>query len=201
MLYFSSNSNGNINLYKSERDAEGVWSAPITPETLPMVRQSNFCHGSFSPDYTKFYFSVCSDFEGEWREDELNCSIYFSELIGNSWTEARALSRFINLPGAINMQPYVTYEGKDELVYFVSNRSGGQGGLDIWYIKKSIREGINSFGYPVNLGNKINSPSNEMSPFYDINQATLFYSTDGKPGLGGFDIYAAVGSMDTWLDI
>ena len=201
LLYFSSNSNGNISLYKSERDAEGIWSAPITPETLPMVRQSNFCHGSFSPDYTKFYFSVCSDFEGEWREDELNCSIYFSELIGNSWTEARALSRFINLPGAINMQPYVTYEGKDELVYFVSNRSGGQGGLDIWYIKKSIRGGINSFGYPVNLGNKINSPSNEMSPFYDINQATLFYSTDGKPGLGGFDIYAAVGSMDTWLDI
>ena len=63
LLYFSSNSNGNISLYKSERVAEGVWSAPITPETLPMVRKSNFCHGSFSPDYTKFYFSVCSDFE------------------------------------------------------------------------------------------------------------------------------------------
>ena len=201
LLYFSSNSSGNIGLFKSVRDSAGVWSSPQQPENLPLVRKSNFCHGSFSPDYTKFYFSVCEDFEGEWREDELKCSIYFSELVGNSWTEARSLGRFINLPGALNIQPYVTYEGKDEIVYFVSNRSGGSGGLDIWYIKKPIREGINSFGYPINAGEKINSPSNEMSPFYDINQATLFYSTDGKPGLGGFDVYAAVGSMDTWLDV
>lgn len=201
LLYFSSNADGNIGLYKSVRDEDGVWSAPLSPENLPLVRKSNFCHGSFSPDYTKFYFSVCEDFEGEWREDELNCSIYFSELIGNNWTEARSLGRFINLPGAINMQPYVTYEGKDEVVYFVSNRSGGEGGLDIWYIKKPIRAGINSFSYPINAGTKINSPSNEMSPFYDINQATLFYSTDGKPGLGGYDIYAGVGSMDNWLDL
>ena len=201
LLYFSSNSSGNIGLYKSVRGVDGVWSSPQQPENLPLVRKSNFCHGSFSPDYTKFYFSVCADFEGEWREDELNCSIYFSELVGNSWTEARSLGRFINLPGALNIQPYVTYEGKDEIVYFVSNRSGGSGGLDIWYIKKPIREGINSFGYPINAGEKINSSSNEMSPFYDINQATLFYSTDGKPGLGGFDVYAAVGSMETWLDV
>jgi hypothetical protein len=201
LLYFSSNVKGNVSLFKSTRDEEGHWSEPSIPETLPLVRKSNFCHGSFSPDYTKFYFTVCSDFEGEWREDELKCSIYYSELIGNSWTEARALGRFINLPGAINIQPFVTYEGKDEVVYFVSNRSGGYGGMDIWYIKKPIREGINSFGYPVNAGKNINSPSNEMSPYYDLNEATLFFSTDGRPGLGGMDIYAAVGSMENWLDV
>lgn len=200
LLYFSSNKEEHLRIYRSRLTEEG-WSVPEVPESLPLIRQSDFCHGSFSPDFTKFYFSVCKDYEGEWREDELSCGIYYSELVGNSWTEARALGRLINLTGAVNIQPHVTYEGKEEVLYFVSNRSGGQGGMDIWFVKKPIREGIMSFGYPQNAGIKINTSANEFSPFYDYTQATLFFSSDGKPGLGGLDVFGAVGTQDNWLDV
>ncbi len=201
LIYFSSNRTDNIQLFRSELDETDRWTEVTVPESLPLIRHNNYAYGSFSPDYTKFYFSVCDNFDGEWWEDQLHCEIYYSELIGGVWTEARALDRYINLPGALNIHPYVVYEGKYEVLYFVSDRSGGMGGLDIWYVSKEIRDGISSFGYPINAGQAINTASNEMSPVYDVDQAKLFFASDGWPSLGGMDIFGAVGSKESWIDI
>jgi outer membrane protein OmpA-like peptidoglycan-associated protein/tetratricopeptide (TPR) repeat protein len=69
--------------------------------------------------------------------------------------------------------------------YFISDRLGGVGGKDIWYAKK---KGKNSFYRPQNLSN-LNTPLNEESVFVTPDGNTLYFSSNGLPGMGGYDIY------------
>lgn len=71
-------------------------------------------------------------------------------------------------------------------LYFASDMPGGYGGVDIWY---SERQDDGSWGEPVNAGEEINTSGDDMFPSVYKNQ--LFYSTDGKPGMGGLDIFEA----------
>ncbi|MBK9285491.1 MAG: OmpA family protein [Sphingobacteriaceae bacterium] len=74
----------------------------------------------------------------------------------------------------------------DELtLYFVSDMPGGFGGTDIYKVSKSVK---GHWGEPVNLGEKINTEGNESFPFIH-ESGLLFYASDGKPGLGGLDIF------------
>jgi len=69
--------------------------------------------------------------------------------------------------------------------YFISNRPGGQGGNDIWY---AMRKGKNNFYRPVNLS-VLNTPLNEQCVFVEPDGNTLYFSSNGLPGFGGYDIY------------
>ena len=75
-------------------------------------------------------------------------------------------------------------------ILFSSNRPGGYGGLDIWMIRKN-EEG--NWGEAKNLGPEINSPFNEDFPTLSIDESTMYYSSDGHPGMGGYDLY-----FSTW---
>ncbi|MDR2848781.1 MAG: hypothetical protein LBV39_06710, partial [Bacteroidales bacterium] len=70
-------------------------------------------------------------------------------------------------------------------VYFVSNRMGGKGGKDIWYAQK---KGKQSFKRPINL-KSINTPLAEEGVHISPDGNTLYFSSKGYPGMGGFDIY------------
>ena len=80
------------------------------------------------------------------------------------------------------------------ILYFVSNRPGGLGGMDIWY---TLVKGGQS-GECVNLGPMVNSPADEYTPFYDQRNGVLYFSSDRAGGKGGHDIYCAVGQRNTW---
>ncbi len=71
-------------------------------------------------------------------------------------------------------------------LFFVSDKPGGLGKNDIYYV--NITNNGYDFGEPVHLGEQINSPGNEMYPFVG-DKEKLFFSTDGRGGLGGLDIY------------
>ncbi len=73
---------------------------------------------------------------------------------------------------------------------FSSNRPGGFGGMDIWMVRKSD-EGI--WGEAKNLGPEINSRFDEDFPTLSMDGSTLYYTSDGHPGMGGFDLY-----FSTW---
>jgi tetratricopeptide (TPR) repeat protein len=77
-------------------------------------------------------------------------------------------------------------------LYFSSNRQDGFGGFDIYV---SYRMG-NTWSTPENLGPKVNSPGNEISPFFDGNH--LFFSSDWHQGLGGYDIFRAEQANGRW---
>ncbi len=159
---------------------------------------SNEAHtgnGAFSPDGTRFYFSRCSE---DWNMD-VTCELWLSVKKDHQWSEPEKLNSDINKSGYSSSQPSV---GRDEnsgkeVLYFVSDRPGGFGGTDIWY---TLYDSTNkSYSVVKNVGTQINTNSNEMTPYYYEPQKKLFYSTDGRAGLGGYDVFVARGAMKTWL--
>jgi len=83
-------------------------------------------------------------------------------------------------------------------LYFVSNRNGGLGGLDIY---ESTLDDEGEWGDPTNLGEPVNTPYHEHTPFLSMDGQILFFSSTGHPGMGGYDIfYCRKNENDTWSE-
>ena len=95
----------------------------------------------------------------------------------------------------INTQAHISEHNSQEVLYFVSNRNGGFGGLDIWL---SIIDKSGNFGIPINAGNKINSSADEITPFFNTNDGNMYFSSNRKKSIGGFDIYKTDGKFNLW---
>ena len=101
------------------------------------------------------------------------------------------------------MHPTISNDGKK--IFFSSNMPGGFGGLDLYYcyiegvqtkkVDGNLKK-VNKLSDPINLGNRINTEGNEVFP-YIMNDDLLFYSSDGRLGLGGLDIFTAHNYLDT----
>jgi hypothetical protein len=105
------------------------------------------------------------------------------------------LNNKINLPYSVNTQAHKTaYNGKSVL-YFVSDRKGGFGGMDIWF---SVVDKFGNYGEPINAGERVNTKHNEITPFYNLWRGELFYSSDRDLKENGIDIYKASGSLNLW---
>lgn len=95
------------------------------------------------------------------------------------------------LPGLgediVSTQAMVVLWEDREMLLFVSDRPGGQGGMDIWQAR--LENGTAVEVYP--LGGPVNTPGNERSPWYDAASATLWFSSDFHPGMGGYDIFTS----------
>jgi len=133
------------------------------------------------------YFSAC-DIIG-------NCKIAKRD---NQNTITQFLNNKINLENSSNTQPHITIDNKQKVLYFVSDRKGGFGGLDIWL---SIIDKNGNYGVPINVGEKINSDADEITPFYNNESGTLYFSSNKKGGSGGFDIYTSEGKLNLWTNL
>ena len=144
---------------------------------------------SLSADGKRMYFTRC---KLNYKE-EMICAIYVSEKRGEKWSEPVKLPKPVNSNKYSTTMPAVALDpvkGND-ILYFVSNRKGGKGGLDIWYTVYDKKK--KEYKVPKNAGSKINGPKNEISPFYDNETKSLYFSSDGWAGLGGYDVYKASG--------
>jgi hypothetical protein len=131
-------------------------------------------------DRRKLYFTRCD----ELINNEYNCAIYVSYNKTGKWEKPIRLNDFINMPGQWNSQPSISSDGN--ILFFVSKRPGGMGMQDIWF---STSNGDDNWSMPYNLGPKINSSLTDMSPYYDSESKVLFYSSNGKGGEGGLDVF------------
>ncbi|MDP4274184.1 MAG: OmpA family protein [Bacteroidota bacterium] len=147
---------------------------------FPLNTPDNEGAQSVSADGKTLYFTACN------RPGGLGlCDIYVSFRKGNQWSVPQNLGAPVNSRFK-ETQPSISSDGKT--LYFVSSRPGGKGGLDIW---KSTKNEDGSWGYPVNLGDSINSPGDEESPFIHEDNKTLYFSSNDRPGMGDFDIYVS----------
>lgn len=136
----------------------------------------------------RIYFTVCRSVEN-WGYLTTRCEIYATRRVGNLWSAPERLDDKINQEGFTATQPFVVQDGNKEILYFASNRAGGQGGMDIWYTSRVISDNGFDFESPRNAGARINTAHNEITPFYDVSEEALYFSSDGHVGMGGLDIF------------
>jgi outer membrane protein OmpA-like peptidoglycan-associated protein len=147
----------------------------------PFNQHDNEGGATLTIDNKTLYYTLCKYLPGR---TYYNCDICYSEFRNGAWTEIQSISEKVNLPDAWDSQPSITSDG--QTLYFVSDREGGYGGYDIY---KTEKDENGEWGYPVNLGPTINTPGNEKSPFIHTDSQTLYFSSDGHVGLGGYDIF------------
>ncbi|MBC7745282.1 MAG: PD40 domain-containing protein [Flavobacterium sp.] len=133
-----------------------------------------------SPDGMYMFFTGCNRPDGLGR-----CDIYLSKREGKNWSAPFNIGGPVNTPGW-ESQPSLTADGKT--LFFVSTRPGGIGGYDIW---KSDLKTDGAWTFPKNLGPEINTVYDEQSPFIHADGQTLYFSSNGWPGLGNKDIYVS----------
>ncbi len=137
-----------------------------------------------TPDGSKMYLT-------RWSGTDVKkvASIYVADKASHGWSAPSALGADINVPEYSSQEPFVSPDGK--YLFFASNMPGGAGKLDLYYVP--LQDG-NIAGKPVNLGS-LNTPENEQAPFYHEKTKTFVFSSNGRVGMGGMDLYKATGAL------
>ncbi|MCP1997469.1 OmpA family protein [Flavobacterium sp. HSC-61S13] len=173
------------NLYAASIESDGS-----VGETKPFAKEvrSKFNESTpvFSADGNTMYFTRNNFLNGKRGKDSKQTTllkIYKATLKDGKWSDVQALP--FNSDQFSTAHPALTADGN--WMYFASDREGGVGQSDLY--KVAILTG-GSFGEPINLGDLINTEGRETFPFITPDNE-LYFSTDGRPGLGGMDIYVA----------
>lgn len=121
--------------------------------------------------------------------------IYESVFEDGKWTDLSPIKGDIN---SKYNETHASFSSDGQYIYFTSNRPGGSGGMDIYRASKSED---NTWTDVVNLGNKINTPFNEETPFISEDSKTLFFSSQGHLNVGGYDyFYSILDENNQWDD-
>jgi tetratricopeptide (TPR) repeat protein len=166
----------------------------------PLARKFNeeklhTAHTTFSSDEKRMYYTICQYLNAT----EINCELYYREKDNRErWSQkAIKLPESINLKGSTSTQPCIAKEASGkELLYFVSDRNGGVGGLDIWYTEVEA----NKFKDPVNV-KALNTSGNDITPFWYQPSGELYFSSDYRMGMGGYDVYKSKKTADQWGEV
>lgn len=182
------NSNYLSDFYVSQKIMDEGFSSPNNFGS-PINSPNNEGAGVLSIDRTTFYFTRQSGVNNK------EVSIWVSKFFNNKWLEPLKLDGKVNAEGYKSMHPALSLEG--DVLYFSSNRPGGQGGMDIWYCNVDEYGGL---GDPINMGPYVNTPGDEVTPFYNYFTKTLYFSSNALGGIGGLDIYKTTYNEDeeTW---
>jgi outer membrane protein OmpA-like peptidoglycan-associated protein len=168
------------------RRGEDGWS---NAERLNTGQRGELREGSvcFDADRGELYFAQC------YRPDGLGeCDIYRASYDSTGWHGARNLGPPVNSV-EWDCHPSVSRDGS--ALYFASERHGGHGGSDVWV---ASRRGDGSWGAPVNLGETVNTPGDEKTPFIAEDGVTLYFASNEYPGYGGYDIFKTVRGAKGW---
>ncbi|ACT91358.1 OmpA family protein [Dyadobacter fermentans] len=140
-----------------------------------------------SADGRTLVFTACNRPDGHG-----SCDLYISHKVGNEWSQPVNLGQEVN-SREWDSQPSLSADG--HTLYFASDRKGGVGKRDIWMTQLNDKK---QWTAPKNLGPTINTTDDENAPFIHANNRTLFYSSNGLPGMGGFDIFITQKIDTTW---
>lgn len=172
-----------FDIWLTKKDENGNWQKP---EALGEEINTDNDEGAtcFSADGNTMFYTVSYGSENE----KSNPSIYYSKRDDGKWSKGTKLALSKD---SIYLYAHPAISTDGTFLYFVSDMPGGYGGKDIWRAKL---DGLN-VSYIENLGEEINSAKDEMFPTISPDNR-LFFSSNGKIGIGGLDIFAA--REDEW---
>lgn len=209
-LYFSSyrfDKRGDKNLPKQKLTkvmlAPGSGRAREAARGFPSTDTAHVAHTAFSPDGHFLFVTLCKNLNAS----DIRCALWLAvKDIRGRWGNPVCLPEPVNQSGFTTTQPFLAYDSLQEqlLLWFASDRPGGKGKLDIWYVpldtiwfcpcnvplssSKPLR--LPRFEQPLNL-EAVNTPENDATPFYFAPTRTLYYSSEGGKGFGGYDIFSS----------
>ncbi|TNF28054.1 MAG: hypothetical protein EP314_04265, partial [Bacteroidetes bacterium] len=168
-------------IYISERQPSG-WSSPKQIPGSINTAGHDAAIG-LSPDGQLLFI---------YKDDNGDGNIYYSTRTANGWTAPALMGSDINTN---SWETHATVNAAQDLLIFVSNRSGGYGGRDLWYCKK-LPNG--EWAMAQNMGSVVNSQFEEDAPFISADGNTLIFSSKGHTSMGGFDIFRSAYEDGAW---
>ncbi len=167
-------------LYETKVDKNGKWSTPVLlpPAVCTEVNEGN---AWVSKKGDMIFFTRCPE-----EKNKINkCGVYMAKKQGSTWGPSSLLP--FNIDTIHFAHPCLSSDAKR--LYFSSRKSGGYGGIDIWYCSFEVK--TNSWGNPVNAGPAVNTEGDEMFPTVSTDNKYLYFSSNYHPGMGGLDIFMA----------
>jgi outer membrane protein OmpA-like peptidoglycan-associated protein len=168
----------------STHQPDGSFSVGTPMPSPPFNMTKNEGSPTITLDNKYMVFTRCADVQQSDGSAYYNCDLYFSEYKDGQWTNIKNLGSNINREDTWESQASISSDGK--MLFFVSDRSGGYGGYDIYY---ATRDANGNWKKAENIGNVINTDKDEKTPFLHSDNKTFYYASKGFTGLGGFDIY------------
>ncbi len=174
----------------TSKKMNGSWMKP-----MPMNSALGSLNSPSNEGAAMVSFGKENLFFTRWSDNGKECAIFMCNNVNDKWLAPKRMDANVNAPGCRNMMPFLSNDGST--LYFVSDREGGQGGLDLWMVEL---KDDGSASPAKNLGPLINTPDDEVTPFFHFTTSTLFYSTNGMGGFGGFDVVKSAFDSDdsTW---
>jgi outer membrane protein OmpA-like peptidoglycan-associated protein len=170
---------------------------------IPAGDSLHVAHAAFSPDGQWLIFNFCKNVNAF----DIRCELWMATRdVRGKWTAPQRLPAPVNMSGYTQTQPSIAYDGasRQMRLWFSSDRPGGKGGLDIWSVPldstwfcpcnlplsyKKPRP-LPQFAAPEPLA-AINTSFNDITPYFHTATQTLYFSSDGYPGFGAYDIFSA----------
>lgn len=170
---------------------------------FPSTDTAHIAHTALTPDGRYMFFTACKNLNAS----DIRCELWLTVLDRRGrWLPPLRLPAPVNLPGYTATQPAVGYDSlvHAPVLWFASDRPGGKGKLDLWSLpldtnffcpcnlplpgKKVTR--LPKFAQPTNTA-PLNTPENDGTPFYHAPSQQLYFSSEGWPGMGGYDIFSS----------
>lgn len=173
-------SNYSSKLYLAQKK-DSIWLMSKVLSDTGYVQKS-IANASFNKAKTEVYFSLCGQFSA--------CQIYSAKWKDGVLSDFKKLPESINAVESSSTHPNVVEINNKTYLLFSSNRGGGKGGMDLW-----VSEYQKDWSSAKNLGKLVNSPGNEVTPFFDEVLNELYFSSDWHYNLGGFDVFKSRGDF------
>ena len=174
-LYVTEKSDGKYyeDIYVAHK-YNGIWSKP---KTINITTSGHEAVVNVSMDGKTLFF---------YKDDEGDGNIYKSILSANGeWSSPTSIDPNVNLESQ-ETHAHLSPDGKS--LYFVSDRKKGNGGKDI-YVCKQLPNG--NWDAPQNIGNTINTSSDEDGVFIHPDGKTMYFSSNGHKSIGGYDVFSS----------
>lgn len=176
-------------LFITRQDRKGEWSTPDLLDNAEIINtETNEGVPRMNASFSEMYFTRC----GNAKDKKSGCHVYRAERSGSGFNTPQ----LVELGGdSTSIIGHATISASEKAIIFAADFPDGFGGKDLYIVYK--KRGAEEFGMPKNLGPTINTPGDELYPFLR-NDSTLYFASNGHPGLGGLDIFYTKLKDEQW---